>query len=318
MDPLRRNLLAASAAVLLCGGTGRLCPAQAAPASQDKVFLAKKQEILLLAMERTRAAHHDYQRTLKTGENRIRDLHENYKLAGSTPPTALDGDVQELSMATQKVRLRRSRGRDVPPDPAAQRLIELYWEEYKREYEALAREVPLQREAGVSDGQLYWTVMKKFADLRARTQQKLVHNAPPGQFSLDEALLKNEWGLLKSLERLPVRTRGRVACVVAPGEHAREVNVDIAPFYHSQGLLPTQSPQAVGAFTVPAGCRTVTQRESGRKVIFRVSRGKGVAYIGSADKEISYGYLLVPPDVPYYIENVTESPLDLEFVALPG
>lgn len=305
-------LLGTAATLLFLGGAGWAAP------EKDKSFLAEKAEIQRLVVAKVRAAHVDYQRAVKMGESRLRTLHENYKLAKSTPPTSLDGDIQELRNAVQPVRLRRSRGRAVPADPEAERLIETYTREYEEAYETLRQEVPVQRAAGKPDSQIYWDVLHRYDALRARAEEKLVFNAPPGRRSLDEVLQKDEWTLLKDVEDpRSIKTRGAVSCVVAPEEHPRRVNVDIAPFYHSQGLLPAVSPARVGAFEVPVGCRTVTKRESGLKLIVRVSRGRGVAHVGSAENELVYGYLLIPPDAAYYFENTGREPLDLDYVAIP-
>lgn len=299
-----------TALILLASG------AAAAPVDKKQSFLNEKQEIIVLSLERTRSAHFDYQRTLKMGEDRLRKQHEAFKVAGSTPPTALDADVQELRMETQKLRLRRARGRDVVGNPDVEKLIDRYWDDYLVGLEKLQNDVLVHKRVGTPEGQLYWDVMKRYAELRARTEEKLIYNTPPGQSSLDEILVKNEWKLLKNVERGGVKTRNPVKCVVAPDEHPRQINVDAAPFFHSQGMLPTASPLGTGAFFIPAGCRTVTKRESGVKLVLRVSKGKGVVYVGSSEKELSYGYFPIPPDSGYYIENVAAEPLDIEYVVL--
>src|SRR5262245_41052249 len=136
--------------ILLAGlGMGLFIPGEAAasPAERDKAFLAVKKEILVLALERTRTAHYDYQRTLVMGETRLKRLHENYQVAGSTPPTVLDRDLQELRTTSQRVRLQRSRGQQLPADPQAAELIEKYWEIYDRGYQQLREEVTVQKDA---------------------------------------------------------------------------------------------------------------------------------------------------------------------------
>jgi mannose-6-phosphate isomerase-like protein (cupin superfamily) len=288
-----------------------------AASPSSKAFLASQEEILILATERTRTAHVDYQRTLKTAEDRLRRLHEEFRVAGGTPPVDLDGDVQSLRVKTQKVRLHRTRGRPLAADPRAEELIFRYWSDYKQDFEKIERDIQVHRRIGSADSQAYWDIMKRFAELRERTQGALIHNAPPGQASLDEVLSRAEWRLLKAVENPSVKTRGRPSCVSAPEEHPRDVKVEAAPFYGSQGLLPTLSPQRVGAFRVMPGCRTVTKRESGLKMILRVSSGKGVAYMGGQEQELLYGYVAIPPDVPYYFENTSTDPLDLEYIALP-
>ncbi|MBI4396654.1 MAG: hypothetical protein HY548_06140 [Elusimicrobia bacterium] len=296
------------------------CPTRtpAAPASKDKFFLAEKGEVLALVQERVRAAHHDYQRALKTGESRLRQLHDNYMVQGSTPPTVLDQDLQELRSSSQVVRLKRSRGQTLPQDPNAKRLIERYWETYALEYEKLLDNVSLHRRLETPESQVYWDIMKKYWRLRGDTEERLVFNTPASETSLDDVLSRNEWKLLKAVESRGKKTRGAGACVTVPEEHPRQVIVEPAPFYHSQGLLPTVSPARIGAFSVPPGCRTVTKYESGEKTIFRVSRGRGVAYIGTTEKDLHYGYLAVPSDTPFYFENTTQQPLELEYIVLPN
>ncbi|HRY28891.1 MAG TPA: hypothetical protein P5079_02505 [Elusimicrobiota bacterium] len=279
-------------------------------------FLSQKQEIFVLAGERVRSAHYDFQRTLKMGEDRLRELHENYKVSGSTPPTALDQDVMDLRTATQQVRLRRARGRVVPENPEAAGLVKRYWEEYKSGYEGLQKDILVHRRVGTPESQVYWDIVKRYDDLRSQTEKNLIYNTPPGRASLDEVVQKDRWQILKAVESPNVKTRNKVIGVVAPEEHPRQVNVDVAPFYHSQGYLPTISPDRIGAYSIPKGHRSVTQREAGLKIILRVSKGKGVAYIGSSEKELNYGYLLIPPDTAYYIENVGDDNLDIEYIVL--
>jgi hypothetical protein len=278
--------------------------------------LSSKKEIGVLTVERVRANHHDFQRALKMGESRLRKLHEDYQVAGSTPPTVLERDLQDLRAAAQKTRLARFQGREVPSDPAAAALVERYWEEYRLAYEALLEDLAGKRQSGLPGSQVYWEATKAFAGLRESALQSLVHNAPPGEKDLDRALARDEGRLLRSLEGPEVKSRSRAGCVVTAEEHARPATFAISPFYQSQGLLPADSPQAVGAFTVPPGCRTVTRYESGRRLVLRASRGKGRAHIGAASKEIGYGYFAVPPDAPYFLENTGDEPLDLDYVAL--
>jgi mannose-6-phosphate isomerase-like protein (cupin superfamily) len=47
-----------------------------------------------------------------------------------------------------------------------------------------------------------------------------------------------------------------------------------------------------------------------------VASGRGMAYIGSSEKDITHGYFAVPPDTAYYIENTENRPLELDYVAL--
>jgi hypothetical protein len=287
----------------------------AASPSKDNVFLAEKQNIQILTLERIRSAPHDSQRALALGESRLRDLHENYQVAGSTPPTKLGADLQQLRSEGQRLRLERTRGRIPPPDPRAAELIETRWEEYKRSFERLLEEARLGP-AKESESQRFWRLTSKHREMRESLERDLVYNAPPQSGRLEQALAKDEWALLKALERGVKKTRGRPACVVAPGEHPHPAPKDLSPFYHSQGLLPNLAPLRTGAFAVPAECRTVTLWESGAKLIFRVAGGKGIAYIGSSETDIHYGYFSIPPDTPYYIENVSDTPLNLEYIAL--
>jgi hypothetical protein len=292
-------------------------PSLAASANHEK-FLAEKKEIFLLTVERVRTAHHDYQRAIKAAESRLRKLHEDYQVAKSTPPTKLDGDLQELQSAVHPVRFRRSRGRSVEPNPEATKLVEKYWSEYQEGFEKIRENIPVQRMLGKSDSQLYWNIMQRYDDLRARAGEKLIYNSPAGAPPLEEVLRKNEWTLLKEVENpAALRTKGSPTCVVAPEQHPRNVNIDIAPFYHSQGMLPTVSPARAAAFEVPPGCRTVTLRDAKNKIIVRVSRGKGVAHIGSSQAELAYGYVLIPPDTAYSFENTTSAALELEYIAVP-
>jgi hypothetical protein len=206
----------------------------------------------------------------------------------------------------------------VQGNPDASRLIDKHWDDYLVGFEKLQNDVLVHKRVGTPESQLYWDVMKRYAELRAATEEKLINNTPPGQSSLQEILQKNEWKLLKAVESAGVKTKKAPKCVTAPDEHPRQVNVDAAPFFHSQGMLPTQSPLGSGAFFIPAGCRTVTKRESGVKLVLRISKGKGVAYVGSSEKELSYGYMAIPPDSGYYLENTGDDSLDIEYVVLPA
>lgn len=292
-------------------------PLLAASGGGRDAFLRKKREIAVLTAERMRAAPSDHQRALKTGEDRLRRLHEEYKVAGSTPPTTLDGDVRELQVAGNAVRLRKSRGQAAPPDPEAARLIDEYAESYRAAYRALLDAVAAGRREGTPEGRLYWESLREFGRLRRDAAEEMVHNAPTGERSLDGLLSRDEWRLLKALEGPEAGGRSRAKCVMAPGEHLRNVVVDAGPFYQSQGLLPGVNPLRVYAFRVPAGCRTVVQRESGAKLVVRVSAGQGTAHVGSMDHSFSYAYLAIPSDTPYFFTNTGHEYLDMECVLLP-
>ncbi len=288
-----------------------------AKSRKRKAFVAAKKEIVVLTVERIRTAHYDFQRAVVMGENRIQQLHADYQVDGSTPPTKLSRDLSTLRSACQKMRLQRARGRKMPPDPKAAPLIEKYWDEYAAGYDNLLNTIQMQKQMKAPENRIYWDAMSAFVRLRSMAEEKLVFNTPPGYRRLQEALNKNEWTLLKAIEITPKKTRGHIECVVAPEENIRTVTVDVAPFYHHpQGLLPETSPEKIGAFTVPPGCRTVTKRESGIKLIFRLSHGKGVAYMGSSEIDLIYGYFVVPPDTAYYFENTTPEPLNLEYIGL--
>jgi hypothetical protein len=64
------------------------------------------------------------------------------------------------------------------------------------------------------------------------------------------------------------------------------------------------------------GCRTVTLREGGARLILRVHRGKGVAYLGSTKVILAYAYVIIPPDTAYYFENTGDRPLEIDYITL--
>jgi hypothetical protein len=290
----------------------------AAPAAKDKIFLAEKREIILLASERARSVAFDYQKLLKMGEERIRGLHENYMVHGSTPPTRMDNDVQELRAAAQRVRLQGNRGVKTQSDPEVLDLIERHWSSYLIGFEGLLSELNSQRQAGVSESRLYWDLTARYARLRTESEMRLLGNAPQDILALEDAFRKDELALLKKLELTPRKTRGPGSCVVPPRNNPDSAPFDISPFYYSQGVLPQIRPRETGAFSVPEGCRTVTRRESGINLIVRVSEGKGIVYIGSSEKKLDYGYTMIPADAAYYFENISGQPLRLEYVAVPA
>ncbi len=287
----------------------------AAP-TNDREFLAEKQNIILLAGERARTSDSDYQKLLKAAENGLRNLRENYQLRRSTPPTSLDGDVQQLVSVTQRIRLQRSRGADVPPDPAARALIARVWDDYAVAVEGIFQDILTVRRTGGSESQIYWEATSRFARLRDETENRAVFNPPEGDDSAESVFLRDELRLMQALEFSDRRTKGKNLRVelVAP-EHASG-SLDIAPFYASQGVLPQRSPREVAVLTVPVGSRTVTRRRSGENMILRTVEGKGVVYIGSSEKVLNFGYVLIPADTPYYFENTSGVPLSLEYIAL--
>ncbi|HOW27201.1 MAG TPA: hypothetical protein PK876_01685 [Elusimicrobiota bacterium] len=313
-----------------------LCPATlwAGDPPSSRQFKADVEAVSRLTCERVRAAHYDYQRVTKLGEERLRELHEQFKVAGGTPPTTLDGDVQSLRQRSQSVRMQRSRGRSVPADPEAEKLVFQSWERYRREFDGLLEDVLLRRRLGEPESRIYWDIMTRYESLKSATERQLLYNAMPPlliqadetrsspgrpheDWSVEAVLARDLWRLLKAIETPGKKTRGPVTQVVAPGELSEAARFDVAPFYQSQGLLPTNSPHRVGGFIVPPGGRTVTVREKGLSLIYRVSKGRGLAYIGSEQQEMDYGYLLIPPDSPYYFENLTQDVLHLEYIALP-
>jgi hypothetical protein len=296
-----RYFLTVIAAVTACGVLWAAAPTE-------------REEIFLLALERVRAAPQDYQRAVKTAEVRLKDYYAGIK-AGAP---AAERDIQLLTGKAQKMRLLRGRGQNLPQDPAAQDLIARGWDAYRLEFDGIVEETKRRRDSGEPVSQVFWDATQKFASLKDRTAARLVWNAPDdGGKSLEKRLAGDEVALLKWLEPADVKTRGPGTCVVGPHDEPRAHSFDAGPFYHSQGLLPGQSPTAKGAFTVPAACRTVTQREFDEKLIFRVSQGRGLAYVGGSEAELKYGYILIPPDQPYYFENTGTEPLYLEFIGLP-
>lgn len=245
----------------------------------------------------------------------LRRLHDDYKVSKSTPPASLESDVRELTAAAVRMRLERSRGRTPPADPSAQALIRSRWDEYRSRVDFLFEDIRAKRDGGASDSRVYWESLKAHENLAAAVEEDLAYNTPPGERSLEEAVAKDRWELLKRLED-PARTRGRAACIVAPGEHALSRAVDPGPFYRAAGLLPGTNPLRTESFEVPAGCRTVVQREADLKLIFRASAGRGTLVIGSESRPLAYDYATVLPDTPYFIENAGDGPLQVDFIAL--
>lgn len=298
---------------LLAAGLGAAAPAAAA--GKEASFLEDRTGIIAVAVERVRRAPDDAGRALKAGENRLRRLHEDYKVAKSTPPTSLDKDVRELTAAATRVRLERSRGRMPPADPLAETLIQRHWDAYRARVQALFEDIQYKRGSGASESTVYWQAMKDHGALEAELLESLAYNPPPGEKGVQEAVDKDRWDLLKRLED-PARVRGLSARVVAPGEHALSHAFDAGSFYRAAGVLPGTNPLDRGSFRVPAGHRTVTRRESGRRLILRASQGRGVIRIGAQERALDYDYAIVPPEAPYIIDNPGRAPLDVDFIAL--
>jgi hypothetical protein len=181
--------------------------------------------------------------------------------------------------------------------------------------ESLFGDIQYKRDAGASESTVYWDSLKNIDSLREDLQESLAFNSPPGERSVEEASAKDRWELLKRLED-PARIRNRLACVKAPEENARPSSFDIGPFYRAVGLLPGTNPLRKGAFEVPPGCRTVTQRESGAQLIFRSISGQGRVVAGGEEKPLTYEYVTVPPETPYLIENPGGDPLNVEFIVI--
>jgi len=261
-------------------------------------------DILALAAARVRAAPGDYQIVLKTGEERLSALRAGVKGA---PP--METEMRALRGALQRA---RSRGGQAANADDTEALLARLWTDYENDYSALRGELEIRRDA-VSPSQLYWLAVEKFSGLRDQTMSAVLLNPPPGRRSTEEVFLKDEKSLFLWLEPPGARSD----CAVLPAEHTQAPPTDISPFFNSQGMLPTVTPQASGAFLVPAGCRTVTRRESNARRIYRVAQGKAKARVGAAEAVLDYGYLAVPPDQPYVFENLGPGPLHLEFIALP-
>jgi mannose-6-phosphate isomerase-like protein (cupin superfamily) len=272
-----------------------------------------REDIFLLTLEHIRTAPQDYQRTVKAAETRLKSHHADAK----TPAATVEKDLQSLNAQAQKMRLMRSRGQFVPQSADAAALVQKLWSLYQLDFDAIVAEVERRKAAQEQESQIYWNVTQAFYALKEKTAAGLLWNAPDRQKSLDKLLAEDEVALLKMLEPAEIKTRGRPDCVVGMHDEPRAHNFDTGPFYRSLGALPGQSPTAKGAFAVPPGCRTVMQREPGNKLIFRVSQGRGAAFVGDSETDLQYGYLQVPPDTRYYFENTEREPLYLEFIGLP-
>lgn len=288
----------------------------AAPAAQS--FLADRDDTILLAVERVRQAPHDAQITLKTAEDRLREIHDLFRVQGGTPPTRLDNDVNKLQVETRQMRLARSRGVAVDPDPVALARTDAFWRDYAAEAGELRESAARDKIDGRPESQSYWEHLRAFEDLTARTTRRVVRLGPSEGQSMDDTFHADRLALLKALEFSARRTREPNRNVVDPTPQQSRVPVDAAPFFRAIGALPETRPVWTKSFLVPEGARSVTRRENGAKVVFRVSSGKAVAYVGTVAQDFHYGYVTVPPDTPYYFENAGSGPLHLDAVALPG
>lgn len=289
------------------------CLLGASPAAAG--FASDKADIVALVLERVRVAPDDAGRALKAGEIRLRRLHDDFRLAKSTPPTSLDGDVRAMTSAAHKIRLERSRGRTPAADPRAGELVERGWEDYRLKVQALLEDVRYKRESGASESAVYWQALKDHRALEENLFESLAYNAPPGERTVEEAAGRDRWTLMKQLED-PARVRGLPGCVAVPEEHALTHAFDVGAFYRAAGALPGSAPLRKGAYRVPAGCRTVTHREAGVKTILRAAKGRGSVRIGTEDKALAYDYVMVPPEAPYIVINSQREPLDVEYVGI--
>ncbi|MBL0058898.1 MAG: hypothetical protein IPP35_07270 [Elusimicrobia bacterium] len=280
------------------------------------VFLSTKEEIRCLAVERIRSAGADYERVIVRAETRLRDLHENYQVAGGTPPTRLDGDLGELRGACQKEQRLVTAGRAPPADPAARSMVERKWGLFREEFNALLRRIEDQKREGWAESRIYWESLHTFDELSETIATNLLFNTPPKERGLEEALSRDKGVLLKACESAPKKSRGATPRIVVPHEHAGASHPDVQAFYRALDLVPQARPLRSGSFTVPPGSRTVTLRENAGRLVFRPMRGKGIAYLGQSETELSYEYVAVPPDTAYYFENTGTEPLELDFVSV--
>ena len=292
-----------------------LCAAAHAGRPDRAAFFSTKEEIRRLAVERIRTAPSDYERVVVAGEGRLRGLHQDFAVAGGTAPTALDGDLNDLRGACQKVQRLAIAGRLPASDPVAQQIVARHWSIYRGEIDTLSRQI-LDKKGERPESQIYWETLRNFKELKDRTLTTLLYNTPPGERSLEEALSRDESTLLKACEITAKKTRGNVFRVVTPFEFLGNGKPDIQAFYRSLDLVPDARPLRTGSIVVPPGARTVTLRENAARLVFRPKKGKGIAYVGQTETELNYDYLAVPPDTAYYFENTGADPLELEFVGI--
>ncbi|MBP8004322.1 MAG: hypothetical protein KA044_04675 [Elusimicrobia bacterium] len=281
-----------------------------------RAFHADREEIRVLAVERVRQAPNDYQRVLATAENRLSVLHENYQVAGGTPPTRLNGDIADLRGRCQDVWRRRSAGRPVDLEPAAAPAIERRWKSHQGAFDRLLEEIETLARDKTPESQIYWRALKGFERLGRETERALMFNTPPEGANLAKALEDQEAALLKACERTPRRTRRANARVIVPAQYAFASEINVQAFYRFLDKVTQTPAKKSGAFAVPVGARTVTQRENGLRLVVRPVRGNGVAYIGTMEQELGYDYLTFPADTAYYFENTGTTPLEIEYVGL--
>jgi hypothetical protein len=173
-------------------------------------FLATKEDIRCLAEERIRVAGADYERVVVAGENRIRALHETFRVEGGTPPTRLDGDLGELRGACQKMQKRVAAGRPLAADDRARQIIDRHWSLYRSEIDSLERQiVEKERERARAESQIYWETLRAFNQLKEKVRTDLLFNTPPGERGLEDALNRDEGFLLLACETTPKKTRGK-------------------------------------------------------------------------------------------------------------
>lgn len=281
-----------------------------------RAYMAEREEIRLLAVERARQAPHDHQRALVAAENRLQALHEAFQLAGGTPPVRLEGDIAELRGRCRDVQRRRSIGRPVDPDPAAAGALDRRWKIQEGAFAALLERVEEWARAQTPESQIYWRALSEFDHWRKDTERAMLFNVPPGETVLTKALEDREALVLKACERGPRRTRRPNPRVVVPAQHAFPSQINVQAFYRFLDKVSQSPAKKSGAFAVPVGARTVTQRENGLRLVVRPLRGNGVAHIGSTEQELGYDYLTFPADTAYYFENTGTTPLEIEYVGL--
>lgn len=279
-----------------------------------KDFNDRREEIRLLALERVRSAPEDA-RALVTGETRLKSLYEEYQVGGGTPPAKLAADLSALRGEGQKLIRLRAAGRAPAADPAAARVLQRRWDLHLAERDALRDAVRADQRADKSESAVYWSALRAFDRLAERAERELLHNTPPDERSLAEALRRERSELLLALEATPRKTRGPVK-VVVPETHAPAITMDPSAFFRFVDQLPDTRPLSKGAWTIPPGARSVTERWAGVRLVARAAGGQGVAYVGAQEVEFQYGYLAVPAETAFYFENTGGIPLVIEFVGI--
>ena len=176
--------------------------------------------------------------------------------------------------------------------------------------------IDTQARANTPESQIYWRALSDFDRLRRDVERALLFNTPPEGTNLTKALEDQEAALLKACERTPRRTRRANARVIVPAQHAFPASINVQAFYRFLDKVSQTPAKKSGAFAVPPGARTVTQRENGLRMVVRPVRGNGIAYIGTTEQDLGYDYLTFPPDTAYYFENTGATPLEIEYVGL--